>query len=66
MTGTIKKIAADLGFGFTASDESVDYSSHQSQLRDGLVFAELKAGQRVSFGSLQGEKGLRAADVSPA
>jgi CspA family cold shock protein len=66
MTGIIKKITADRGFGFITSDEGLDYFFHQSELRGGLVFAQLKEGLRVSFQPARGEKGLRAADVTPA
>jgi len=66
MTGTIKKITPDRGFGFIASDEGQDYFFHQSELRGGLTFAQLKEGQRVTFEARQSEKGPRAADVNPA
>ena len=66
MTGIIKKITVDRGFGFITSDEGLDYFFHQSELRGGDVVAQLKEGLRVSFQPLQGEKGPRAADVNPA
>lgn len=66
MTGKIKKVTVDRGFGFITGEDGVDYFFHQSELRGGLVFAQLQEGERVSFEARQGEKGPRASDVSPA
>jgi CspA family cold shock protein len=66
MTGTLKKISFDRGFGFISGDDGVDYFFHQSELRGGLVFKELKEGQKVTFEAVQADKGPRAADVTAA
>jgi cold shock protein len=65
MTGTIKKITRDRGFGFITGDEGQDYFFHQSELQGGLTFAQLKEGQPVVFEARQTEKGPRAAGVNP-
>lgn len=66
MNGTIKKITKDRGFGFITGEDGVEYFFHQSELRGGLTFADLREGQRVSFETTQSDKGPRAADVQPA
>lgn len=66
MTGTIKRLARDRGFGFIQGENGQDYFFHQSELRGGLTFTELKEGQRVTFEPREAEKGPRAADIGPA
>jgi len=65
MTGTIKKITTDRGFGFIHGEDGTDYFFHQSELRGGLTFAALREGQHVRFETRQGDKGPRAADATP-
>ena len=66
MTGTIKTLARDRGFGFIHADDGQDYFFHQSELRSGLTFAQLKEGQRVTFEPREAEKGPRAAEINAA
>ena len=66
MNGTIKKVTKDRGFGFLTAENGVEYFFHQSELRGGLTFDELREGQRVSFETAQSDKGPRAAEVHPA
>lgn len=66
MIGTIKTLTKDRGFGFIRADDGHDYFFHQSELRGGLTFAQLKEGQRISFEPRQAEKGPRAAEITPA
>lgn len=66
MNGTIKRLSADRGFGFIQGEDGKDYFFHQSDLRGGLSFAQLKEGQRVAFEPRQAERGPRAAEISPA
>ena len=66
MIGTVKKVTKERGFGFIRAEDGTEYFFHQSELRGGLKFDELKEGQRVSFQTREGEKGPRAADVNPA
>lgn len=61
MTGTIKKLVPEKGFGFIRGGSS-EYFFHRSDLR-GASFDQLIEGQRVEFTEGAGEKGPRAADV---
>ena len=66
MIGTIKKLTRERGFGFIRAEDGTEYFFHQSELRGGLTFEDLKEGQRVSFETQQAEKGPRAVDIKPA
>ena len=59
--GTIKRLT-DKGFGFIDVGSDKDLFFHSSSL-DGVTFAELQEGQRVSFTEGRGEKGPRAENV---
>jgi cold shock protein len=65
MTGAIKTVTQNRGFGFIRGDDETDYFFHQSELRGGLDFTKLHEGQRVRFEGRQGEKGPRASEVHP-
>jgi len=56
LTGTIKRIVGDKGFGFIGVD-GVDYFFHQSCCDD---FKQLQQGDRVSFVVVRSPKGPRA------
>ena len=60
-TGKVKWFNADKGFGFLAEDEGEDVFVHRDALPEGV--AELKPGQRVEFGIVQGRKGSQALQV---
>ena len=68
MTGTIKKIM-DKGFGFISSDElEKDVFFHSTALKD-ITFDELRDGEngdKVTFETEQGPKGLSAVNVARA
>jgi CspA family cold shock protein len=49
------------GFGFLADDDGDDVFVHRDALPDGVT--ELKPGQRVEFGIVQGRKGSQALSV---
>jgi CspA family cold shock protein len=59
--GTIKRLT-DKGFGFIATGSGKDLFFHSSAL-EGVTFAELREGARVSFTEGQGPKGPRAENV---
>ena len=59
--GTIKRLT-DKGFGFIETGSSKDLFFHTSAL-EGVTFAELREGQRVSFTEGVGPKGPRAESV---
>jgi cold shock protein len=59
--GTIKRLT-DKGFGFIDTGSGKDLFFHSSAL-EGVTFAELREGQRVSFTEGMGPKGPRAESV---
>ena len=65
MTGTIKTIT-ERGYGFIAREgEAKDLFFHSKDL-NGVMFDELKPGDKVSFEVAQGEKGPSAVNVTRA
>ena len=60
-TGKVKWFNPDKGFGFLAGDEGEDVFVHRDALPEGVT--ELKPGQRVEFGIVQGRKGNQALSV---
>lgn len=65
VTGTIKRIVSDKGFGFVAAPDGSEYFFHQSACTQ-TSFNELHEGQTVTFERGQGPKGPRAENVRPA
>jgi CspA family cold shock protein len=59
--GKVKWFSAEKGFGFLADDDGTDVFVHRDALPDGVT--ELKPGQRVEFGIVQGRKGSQALSV---
>ena len=62
MTGTIKKIVSDKGFGFIAASDGNEYFFHQSACTQ-VAFDSLREGQAVTFERGQGPKGPRGENV---
>ena len=63
MTGTIKKLVSEKGFGFISSPElAKDIFFHSNSLVD-VTFDELKEGEAVSFDSEESPKGMNAVNV---
>jgi len=60
-TGRVKWFNAEKGFGFLSDDEGEDVFVHRDALPAGVT--ELKTGQRVEFGIVQGRKGSQALSV---
>ncbi len=60
-TGKVKWFDVEKGFGFLASDEGGDVFVHASALPAGV--SELKNGQRVEFGIVDGRRGEQALSV---
>jgi cold shock protein len=60
-TGKVKWFNAEKGFGFLAEDDGEDVFVHRDALPAGVT--ELKPGQRVEFGIVQGRKGNQALSV---
>jgi len=66
MTGIIKRLNGEKGFGFITPDGGdKDVFFHSSALV-GVTFAELHEGDKVSFETEQSEKGPRATNVKRA
>jgi CspA family cold shock protein len=64
MTGTIKKIIRDKGFGFIVPDDgSDDVFFHRTRLGPKMQFEDLREGEEVEFQVRPGEKGPQAFDV---
>ena len=66
MTGTIKTLVKDRGFGFIAREgEAKDLFFHSKDL-NGVMFDELKEGDMLSFEVAEGQKGPSAVNVTRA
>jgi cold shock protein len=65
MTGTIKRLVSDKGFGFIAAGDGKEYFFHQSACTQ-MPFDDLREGQSVTFDVGQGPKGPRGENVKPA
>ncbi len=63
VTGKIKRLVSEKGFGFVADDSGQEYFFHQSACAS---FASLREGQTVTFQTAQGPKGPRAENVREA
>ena len=66
MTGTVKKIVAERGFGFITAEDGQEYFFHRSGLDSSLNFDSLNGGEAVSFEVEASQKGPRATRVSAA
>lgn len=62
VSGTIKRLVRDKGFGFITAGNGAEYFFHRSACT-GVPFDELREGQSVSFEVGQGPKGPRAENV---
>ena len=62
MTGTIRMLRVDKGFGFIRDDGGKDYFFHQSAVY-GERLEDLREGDSVEFEIGQGPKGPRAESV---
>ena len=65
MSGTIKRLLSDKGFGFIAAEDGNEYFFHQSACSQGS-FNELREGQPVTFEKGHGPKGPRGENVKLA
>lgn len=64
MTGTVKRLVRDKGFGFLLSeDDGYEYFFHRTAITNAR-FEELSEGQRVTFDVGRGPKGPRAESVT--
>lgn len=65
MTGTVKRLVSDKGFGFVEAPDGKEYFFHSSAVGGG-GFDQLREGQSVTFETGQGPKGPRAENVQPS
>ncbi|TMD04730.1 MAG: cold shock domain-containing protein [Chloroflexi bacterium] len=63
MTGTIKKLVSDRGFGFIAAEDGKEYFFHRSSTDE---FDTLNGGEKVEFDIEPSPKGPRANRVKVA
>lgn len=62
--GTVKWFNSEKGYGFIQQDDgSSDVFVHYSQI-NGSGYRELQEGQRVTYTTQRGQKGLEAQDVT--
>lgn len=68
MTGTVKKIVAERGFGFIRGEDNVEYFFHKQDLHASFdeVCEDLMKGffVKVSFNIVPSPKGPRAGEVT--
>jgi CspA family cold shock protein len=62
MTGTIKNINLEKGYGFILGQDGKEYFFHSSALKN-CDMTTLQRGSDVTFEEVEGTKGLRAEDV---
>jgi len=63
MTGIIKTLVSEKGFGFIAREgEAKDLFFHSNDLK-GITYNELRTGDKVNFDIVDGEKGPSAKNV---
>ena len=61
--GTVKWFNSQKGFGFISGEDGTDYFVHYSGI-NGNSFKELIEGQKVEFSTEQGDKGMKAVNVT--
>jgi len=66
MTGSIKKVVQEGGFGFIAAEDGQEYFFHSSGLDSSLNFETLAGGEKVSFSVENSDRGPRARGVRAA
>jgi len=62
MTGRIKNVNKEKGFGFILGEDGKEYFMHRSALKN-AQFEALERGQDVTFEETEGQKGPRAEDI---
>ena len=64
MTGIVKRVIPEKGFGFIVGDDKVERFFHASGLVPPLTIDQLAAGEtRVEFQAIKSPKGPRAEDI---
>lgn len=63
MKGSVKFFNTEKRFGFIAGEDGKEYFVHQTGLKDGISIGE---NDSVEFDTEQGDKGLKAVNVTKA
>ncbi len=63
LSGTVKKLVSDRGFGFISASDGKDYFFHRNALEASADFDRLIGGERVEFEVETSPKGLQAGKV---
>lgn len=66
MTGTVKRIVAEKGFGFIRTSSGTEYFFHRSACQPEATYDALREGSAVTFELGEGPKGPRADRVEAA
>jgi cold shock protein len=64
MTGTIKNVNHEKGYGFIIDSNGIEHFFHRSGLEAREQFASLRHGLRVQFTSVDAPKGPRAEGIT--
>jgi len=62
MTGTVKNVNHDKGYGFIRGKDGAEYFFHRSALRN-ISIDDVTKGREVTFEMEESEKGPRAEDI---
>lgn len=62
MTGTVKRVYNEKGYGFIEGEDKKEYFFHKSSLKN-ITIDEIEQGREVTFEDAEGEKGPRAEDI---
>lgn len=65
MTGTIKKLILEKGYGFILGSDGKEYFFHSTAIKN-CPWEGLEEGQAVTFEAVKGQKGPRAEQVTPS
>jgi CspA family cold shock protein len=65
VNGTVKWFNESKGFGFITQDDGTDVFAHYSAI-SGDGFKTLAEGEAVSFDVIEGDKGLKAVNITKA
>ena len=63
ITGTVKKVVAERGFGFITAGDGKEYFFHRTSIDSSLDFDRMVGGEQVEFDIEQSPKGPRASRV---
>ena len=62
MSGIVKRIRHEKGFGFILGSDGKEYFFHMTALKN-IRFEQLEVGSEVEFEDVMADKGLRAEEI---